>query len=228
MRARALGFGRSAREVEAEIADELAAHLDLATRDLVDQGLSYDEARRQAEARFGDVRHVFGACRAIQLEDRVMLQRVLLVLVVVLAGAVLLQAYELRMERARAEESLAALHEQLVETNVRMDALLSSALDVRGVGDAVERAMAPPPDTALSPDPSARFEAAHRAADEGDLTALLVALRDPDVFVRLAAVRGLEQLGDPAAIEPLRVRLQLEDQEVVHEAVEAALFELER
>ena len=49
-----LGLGRAA-DVEREVEEELLHHFDLEVRDLMAGGLSADDARREAERRFGDV-----------------------------------------------------------------------------------------------------------------------------------------------------------------------------
>ncbi len=49
--------------VESEVRDELAHHLDMMVRDLVAQGVAPDEARRRAEAKFGNVERLAAECR---------------------------------------------------------------------------------------------------------------------------------------------------------------------
>jgi predicted permease len=46
---------RGARDIERSVADELQFHFDMAMRDLMAQGMSPDEARREINRRFGDV-----------------------------------------------------------------------------------------------------------------------------------------------------------------------------
>ena len=52
-------------DVRADVDDELRFHLESAARDLVAEGLSADEARREAARRFGDVTSVQEACVTI-------------------------------------------------------------------------------------------------------------------------------------------------------------------
>jgi putative ABC transport system permease protein len=52
--------------IEREIADELAAHLELQTRRYVDAGMSEADARRAARERFGDYDRVRDECREIR------------------------------------------------------------------------------------------------------------------------------------------------------------------
>lgn len=50
--------GQVRSDVEEEIRDELELYLELRTRELVDEGMAPDEARRLAEQRFGDAEHI--------------------------------------------------------------------------------------------------------------------------------------------------------------------------
>jgi putative ABC transport system permease protein len=54
--------------IEREIADELAAHLELQTRRYMQTGMSEADARREARQRFGDYDRVRDECRAIRTE----------------------------------------------------------------------------------------------------------------------------------------------------------------
>jgi hypothetical protein len=65
-----------AARVEAEIREELEAHLALAEEDLRGQGRSHDEARSEARARFGDLEATLRACRRERLGGRFMLVRI--------------------------------------------------------------------------------------------------------------------------------------------------------
>ena len=49
--------------VAAEVDDELAFHLEMATHELIQQGLSPQQARAEAERRFGDMKTVNDDCR---------------------------------------------------------------------------------------------------------------------------------------------------------------------
>jgi predicted permease len=54
-RARLFGVQRNARGVDRDIDDELRFHLEMTVKDLMDSGMTPDDARREAERRFGDV-----------------------------------------------------------------------------------------------------------------------------------------------------------------------------
>ncbi len=50
-------------DVQADVDDELAFHIDMRARELIALGLSADDARAEAERRFGNRRQVRDACR---------------------------------------------------------------------------------------------------------------------------------------------------------------------
>jgi predicted permease len=52
--------------IDRDVAAEIEAHIEHMVDDLVDQGVHPEEARRQAEARFGDINRIAAECRAIQ------------------------------------------------------------------------------------------------------------------------------------------------------------------
>ena len=79
---------RSEAQVEAEIADEIEFHLEQRTRALVEAGMGTEEARAEAERRFGSLERVRKDCRWVQLGERIMLQRIQVGLNVVLLAAV--------------------------------------------------------------------------------------------------------------------------------------------
>ncbi|MEM7308401.1 MAG: permease prefix domain 1-containing protein [Planctomycetota bacterium] len=99
---------RPVEAIEADIADELAFHLEARTRDNIAAGMDPEAARRDAEARFGDFDAVHSACRRVRLGERLMLQRIhlaLTCLLLLVLGATLVQLSELRGElRASAGE----------------------------------------------------------------------------------------------------------------------------
>ncbi len=95
---------RPIREIEQEILDELDFHLVMRTLDNVATGMAADDARQDAQRRFGDIAQVRKTCRQIQLGERIMLQRIQAVLTVALLGAVVflgVQSY--RSQRANQE-----------------------------------------------------------------------------------------------------------------------------
>ncbi len=80
---------RPVAEIEAEVRDELDAHLAMIEDELLAQGLSPQQARVQALARFGDPARIALEARTIKLGDRIMLQRINLALLVVFGAAVI-------------------------------------------------------------------------------------------------------------------------------------------
>jgi hypothetical protein len=79
---------RDDQQIDAAIDDELTFHIEQVTRELVEAGQSDEDAKANALARFGDVQQIKAQCKRIALEERIMLQRINLVLMIVVLLAV--------------------------------------------------------------------------------------------------------------------------------------------
>ncbi|MCK6447635.1 MAG: permease prefix domain 1-containing protein [Planctomycetes bacterium] len=79
---------RPKREIDGDIEEELAFHLAERERENRAAGMSAEEARADAERRFGDLEKIRGECRRVQMGERIVLQRLNFVLLLVLAGGV--------------------------------------------------------------------------------------------------------------------------------------------
>ena len=79
---------RDDQQIDAQIDDELTFHNEQVTRELVEAGQSVDDAKANALARFGDVQQIKAQCKRIALGERIMLQRINLVLMIVVLLAV--------------------------------------------------------------------------------------------------------------------------------------------
>lgn len=88
---------RSEADIERDLEDEFAFHIDRSANDLIKDGIDPNEARRQASARFGDVVSIKKVCRRIALRERIMLQRVNLVLMVVVMVIVVVVGVQVMM-----------------------------------------------------------------------------------------------------------------------------------
>ncbi len=97
---------RSEAEIEAEIADEIEFHLEQRTRELVAAGMGEAEARTEAERRFGSLERVRQGCRWIQLGERIMLQRIQVVLNLVLVTAVVVLGWSFWSSNKSMQEEL--------------------------------------------------------------------------------------------------------------------------
>lgn len=69
---RPLRITRFRPDVPRDVAEEIAFHLDMRTEELIEQGLAPEEARRRAEAAFGDRSEIERECRGI---DRPIVRR---------------------------------------------------------------------------------------------------------------------------------------------------------
>ena len=104
---------RSAAQIERDLDDEFAFHLAMLERELAETGADPAAARAEARRRFGDPETLKRRCRRIALEERTMLQRAnlaLMVIVLVVVGLLSLQMY--LTQRANTD-ALAAITTQL-------------------------------------------------------------------------------------------------------------------
>ena len=86
--------------VDAEIAEELAFHIDARTEENIAAGMDPAAARRDAEARFGDIQGIRRSCRWVRLGERIMLHRihfVVTLLLLIATGFAVTQIAELRI-----------------------------------------------------------------------------------------------------------------------------------
>ena len=74
-----------------EIEDELRHHLDLLTRELCRQNLPRDEARAQAEARFGNVEQIRNQCLEISMRNTPQARALKSLLILVFVAGVLVR-----------------------------------------------------------------------------------------------------------------------------------------
>ncbi len=79
---------RDDQQIDAAIDDELTFHIEQVIRELVDDGLSVHAAKVSALARFGDLNKVKVQCKRIARKERIMLQRINLILMIVVLLAV--------------------------------------------------------------------------------------------------------------------------------------------
>ncbi len=106
---------RSSAEIDSEVVEELSFHVEMRARDLQAEGLSPQAARTAAEERFGDFDSIRRQCRAIHLEERVVLQRVQTVLIVCLILTVGAMGWGMVQSKRRSREELEQMREQLAQ-----------------------------------------------------------------------------------------------------------------
>ena len=100
---------RDDQQIEAQIDEELTFHIEQATRELLDDGLSVHDAKVSALARFGDVNKIKTQCKRIALKERIMLQRINLVLMIIVLVAVAfvsVQMYVTQKSNTRALQTI--------------------------------------------------------------------------------------------------------------------------
>jgi hypothetical protein len=132
-----------AARVEAEIREELEAHVQLCVEALLAQGRTPEEAQREARARFGDFEQTLRACRRVRLGGRIAMQRLQWILIFVLGASTVLlglhgraQGANAAAERDRAHAQAAAAMEAIAELRASEAAAREPVESiVIGVGD---------------------------------------------------------------------------------------------
>ncbi len=79
--------GRSMREIDADVCEELQSHVERIVDEQVRAGVPADEARRRAAEQFGDAARYAAECRRIDLGERLLVRRAMAVVCVVLLAA---------------------------------------------------------------------------------------------------------------------------------------------
>lgn len=102
--------------LEEDVRLELEAHLALAAEDELRRGCAPAEAERRARERFGDPIPVHAACVREKALERILMQRLLLVLVVLLTVAVGFLAAHTHAMRRDTERTLARLEDALLRS----------------------------------------------------------------------------------------------------------------
>jgi RNA polymerase sigma-70 factor (ECF subfamily) len=116
---------RSIREIEQEIVAELDFHIAMRTDENIRCGMLPHPAREAAIARFGDFEKVRQQCRRTLIGERIMWQRLQMVLSLVLLIAVAVLAAQVYSERRDNQESLVRISNslrQLAERPIEMTA----------------------------------------------------------------------------------------------------------
>ncbi|MDZ4772222.1 MAG: permease prefix domain 1-containing protein [Planctomycetota bacterium] len=129
---------RSLAEIAGDIDAELAFHVEETARELVAGGLVPEEAHAEALRRFGDYGRIRRECARTQMGERIMMQRVQVVLtalLIVAVGVLLWSNHEARAsmsaERAASMAMIARIEEQLASRSPQPE-LLDGLPAVRG------------------------------------------------------------------------------------------------
>jgi len=80
-----MGNGRTIRDIDADITDELAFHLECLEQMLREQGRPPDTAAQEAQRRFGDAARIARECQHIATKEQRMWKKIAVTLMVVLA-----------------------------------------------------------------------------------------------------------------------------------------------
>jgi len=102
-------------QLEADLADEFEFHLAQRRREYERQGLDAAQARRAAADRFGDVQRIKAQCRRIAREERIMLQKINLVLMIVVLLVVIGVSVQMYITQRSNTLAIQAMSAQLAE-----------------------------------------------------------------------------------------------------------------
>jgi len=117
-------------QIEREILDELQFHLEMRSEDNVRAGMSPEDARAEAQRRFGDFPRIHTMCRRIQLGERIMLQRIQFALTTMLLVVVAVMAIGFYKRQTQYDAVLRGLHQSIEQTQAAITGVLSSVQPV--------------------------------------------------------------------------------------------------
>ncbi len=100
-------------EIDDDLDAEFSFHLDQLERELISGGDEPAAARRHAIERFGDVNRLKSECRTIALKERIMLQKVNFVLMLVLTSVVVILSVQVFITQRATAVSIRAIAERL-------------------------------------------------------------------------------------------------------------------
>ena len=137
-------------EIAADIDAELEFHVEESARELSARGMSWEDAHAEALRRFGDYGRIRRECARTQMGERIVMQRIQVVLTSVLIVAVGLLLWSNHEARAAMNAERAASTALLA----RVEAQLQSQFGGRApIGDEAQRRGAPPSTSATPVEP---------------------------------------------------------------------------
>lgn len=104
---------RSMRQVREDIRDEMQSHINMMREELKADGIEGEEAERHIAERFGDESQWRAKSESVILGERIMLQKILVVLVLALAVGLGWSVWEARASRVAMQAEMGKLQEQM-------------------------------------------------------------------------------------------------------------------
>lgn len=120
-------------EIDAEIREELEFHLDMRTEENIRAGMAPDEARRDAQQRFGDFDTSRRACRTITLGPRLMLRWLQAAVLSVLIGVIVYQAVLLVKVQAANQSKIESLTNTINELQAAQQAPATESVSAQPI-----------------------------------------------------------------------------------------------
>lgn len=126
---------RPRRQIESEIEEELRFHIEESVAERMADGQSEDGARAAAQQAFGDFDRIAASCRKIQLGERIMLQRINVVLLIVLVVAVLAIATRSADSQRETRRAMTENHMAMADMRAEIEDLTAVLLQARSQPD---------------------------------------------------------------------------------------------
>ena len=174
---------RSPAEIDADLEEEFAFHLEMKTRELISEGHAPEDARALAYSSFGDLQAIKMKCRRIALEERIMLQRINLVLMIIVLIMVVIVGIQVLLTQRYNTLALLDITSQLAKMRVEAaaearDRGWAPPGDDPADGQPADSGVSEPPFTAPRTGQWRQIEAADGAVSESGVTLLLLSAED--------------------------------------------------
>jgi hypothetical protein len=118
---------RSPHQIDSDLEDEISFHLHMRTCDLQHEGFPRDEAGRVASERFGNIDRIRRQCKRIALRERIMLQRVSFVMMVIVMLMVIGVGVQMWMTQRATAEALRTITSEITHMRTQGQAAPSVA-----------------------------------------------------------------------------------------------------
>jgi len=113
---------RSDEEVARDVEDEFAFHIGESEREFAGQGMQQDDASRAARERFGDAARYRRECERIARKERIVLQKINFVLMLIILIVVIVAAVQMIITQRYNTLAIQAINSQLVDMKMQREA----------------------------------------------------------------------------------------------------------
>src|SRR5262245_1845129 len=113
-------------EIDRDLADELEFHIAMTVRDLVAQGVDRQAARDAARRQFGDVESIKRQCKRIALQERIMLQRINFIMMIIVTGLLIAVCVQVWTTQQHNTQALRAITAEITHVRMNTEGALSA------------------------------------------------------------------------------------------------------